>query len=194
MLKSSSKSLRPQVAHVTTSALSAILMRGQLAYLTSHGFDVMMISSPGPQMEAMRTEGAEIQNVAMNREITPFADLLALYRLVRILRRWKPSIANFSTPKAGLLGAIASTIARVPHRVYTLRGLRFETAFGKKRLLLVTIERLICSLSHRVICVSSSVRDRAIELRILGPEKATLLANGSSNGVDSTAFERNPDR
>ena len=44
-------------------------------------------------------------------------------------------MVDVSTPKAGLLGAMTARLARVPCRVYTLRGLRMETTTGIRRLI-----------------------------------------------------------
>ena len=47
---------------------------------------------------------------------------LHFYTILRIIRQQKPDIINASTPKAGLLGMLASYVARVPKRIYQLRG------------------------------------------------------------------------
>jgi lipopolysaccharide/colanic/teichoic acid biosynthesis glycosyltransferase len=70
---------------------------------------------------------------------------------------------------------------------YTLRGLRMETATGFKRLILYLAERIACACSHRVSPVSESLRRRAIDLKLVRPEKARSLGNGSC-GVDTQRF------
>ncbi len=42
--------------------------------------------------------------------------------------------------------------------------------------------------AHRVICVSASLRDRVVDLRLVAPNKAVVLANGSCGGVDAVRF------
>src|SRR2546422_3713486 len=53
--------------------------------------------------------------------------------LFLLLRRIAPDIAQVSTPKAALLGAIAASAARVPVRVFLARGSLTEGASGLKR-------------------------------------------------------------
>ena len=93
--------------------------------------------------------------VEMSREVSLFSDVFALFRLWRLMRRIRPTITNVSTPKAGLLGGIAAFTARVPCRVYTLRGLRWETTSGLKRKVLMAAEWIACRCAHRVVCVKS---------------------------------------
>ena len=123
----------------------------------------------------------------MEREISLTRDLRALWQLCRTLFKLRPTIVDASTPKAGLLTGIAALVTRVPCRVYTLRGLRLETAHGFKRSLLWIAERVACACSHRVICVSPSLRARAISLGLVSANKAIVLANGSG-GVDLRRF------
>src|SRR5881409_1367716 len=98
------------------------------------GFCVTVIAPPGDDnhtgRNACATEpipGVEVRHVAMEREIAPLSDLLALWRMWAIFRSVRPAVTNVSTPKMGLIGGLAAWLARVPHRVYTLRGLRYET-------------------------------------------------------------------
>jgi glycosyltransferase involved in cell wall biosynthesis len=162
--------------------------KGFLRYLHGSGFEVMMLSSPGPNFEATaEREGVPGIAVPMEREMSPIKDLISLWRLYRILRRTRPRITNASTPKAGLLVAIAAWFAGVPCRVYSLRGLRLETATGSKRSILWLAEWLACTLSCRVLCVSPSLRDRAVTLKLVPRNKTVVLEKGGC-GVDVEHF------
>jgi glycosyltransferase involved in cell wall biosynthesis len=129
--------------------------------------------------------------VPMARGMDPARDLAALAALVRILRTLQPDIVDASTPKAGLLLMLAATLTRVPCRIHTLRGLRFETMTGSGRAVLTGTTRLTCALAHRVLCVSPSLRRRAIALGVVPAHKAMVLGMGS--GVDLARFSATPE-
>jgi glycosyltransferase involved in cell wall biosynthesis len=179
---------------VVTSALAAGFFRGQVARLKEAGYRVSLISNPGPQTAVIEAEGAEIVAVPMEREISVFKDLRSLWRLWRALRRIRPDITNVGTPKAGLLGGVAARLAGVPHRVYTLHGLRLETTTGWKRRLLVVLERIACRNAQYVRCVSPSLRARAVELGLVRPDRAYVIGAGTTNGIDTAHFRRTPER
>ena len=110
------------------------------------------------------------------------------------MRRFRPLITNVGTTKAGLLGGLAARWAGVPCRVYTLRGLRFETTTGIKRAVMKFLEKVACDSAHLVICVSESVRQRAVEQGMVQPGRAVVLEHGSSNGVDAARFAPSEER
>src|SRR5205085_8104255 len=109
-----------------------------------------------------------------------------LIRLYREFRRFRPQLVNAGTPKAGLLGMLAAWAARVPVRVYTLHGLRLETARGIKLRVLRAMERLAMRCAHRIICVSPSLRESCLGHRLARPEKLVVLGSGSCNGIDTS--------
>jgi len=188
-------SRRLSVLHAVTDSMSTVLMRGQLAYLKTAGFDPALLSSPGKELEEIgRREGYPVFGVTMRRDISPVSDLRSLFEILRLLRRIKPVICNSGTPKAGLLVGLAAWLTRVPCRVYTLRGLRLETAKGIKRMILTITERVACFSAHRVVCVSASLREQAIALRLVARSKTVLFGAGSSNGVDPSRFEPTPEK
>src|SRR5262249_35104342 len=82
----------------------------------------------------------------------------------------------------------------VPCRVYTLRGLRWETASGSKRRILKMADWIACRCAHRVVCVSPSVRDAAVAAGVLSADRALVFGAGSSNGVDAARFEPSEER
>ena len=182
----------PRLVFIVTSPLTAFaLLRGQMAFLARSGFEVVLITGrePADLVEAVReSEGVEVVTVPLRREIRPLHDLAALVRLLLLLRRLRPDVVNAGTPKAALLGLLAARMAGVPHRVYTLRGLRLETTRGPLRRLLTAAERLTAWSAHRIVCVSESLRRRYHELG-LGGGRTTVLASGSSNGIDLERFD-----
>ncbi|MEM9195577.1 MAG: glycosyltransferase family 4 protein, partial [Myxococcota bacterium] len=174
---------------VTVPQTADVLLRGQLRFLREEGFDVTLIASPGLELDRVACrEGVEIVPVPIAREIAPLRDLKSLLGLVRALRRIQPDIVNASTPKAGLLGMIAAAVTSVPVRIYVLRGLRLEGESGAKRRLLAALERVTMSVAHEVICVSSSLQERVLQLRLAPRRKLRVIGEGSSNGVDVKRF------
>src|SRR6202790_4249750 len=158
---------RVRAVHILTSSLTVRFLEGQPQYLEQKGFEVIIMSSPGEELSKAQHDGVQTVAVPMAREISPWSDLLSLWRTWRILLCLRPAITNVATPKAGLLGGIAAWLCRVPVRYYTLLGLRCETTVGLKRRLLLFTERIACLCAHRVICVSESLRQKAIDLDIV---------------------------
>jgi glycosyltransferase involved in cell wall biosynthesis len=181
--------------HAVTSSLSLVLLRGQLRYLREAGFHPGVVSGPGRFVEQIEVEeSVDVFTVPMERDVAPVKDLGSFFRIWRLLRRLRPAICNAGTPKAGLLVTLAARLAGVPVRIYTMRGLRLETASGLKRRILYVAERIACACADRVVCVSPSLRDRAVSLKLVRENKAIVLASGSSNGIDVGRFAATPAR
>jgi len=167
-------------------------LRGFPELLASRGWDVHLVSTNGPRLAAYAESSRVVTHaVRMERDPRPIRDAAALMRWVALIRRVKPDVAYVGTPKAGLLGIIAGWVTRVPARIYVLRGLRLETATGRQRQLLIGLEKLTMRLATSVICVSDSLREVAVDMRLAPPRKLIVLGAGSSNGVDVDLFRPN---
>ncbi|MDR3773406.1 MAG: glycosyltransferase family 4 protein [Terracidiphilus sp.] len=176
-----------------THAQTCLNLTGRLRALREAGFRVTLVSSPGELLDrTAQGEGVAAVGVPMRRDIAPLADLVSLARLWRLLKRLKPDVAEFSTPKAGLLGCVASLLAGVPARIYMLRGLKLETSTGIKRKILLTAERLAAACAQVVLCNSESMRAEALAMRLAPAEKLQMLGDGSSNGVNVERFSPGP--
>lgn len=176
---------------MTVPVTADVLLRGQLRFLRESGFDVTVISSPGPELERVATrEGVDVVEVPMSREVDVRGDAVSLRRMVSVLRRLRPSIVNASTAKAGLVGMLAAAATGVPVRIYQLRGLRLETETGLKRTVLAASERIAARCAHRIICNSESLRSAFVAARYAPAQRCVVLGEGSSNGVDTERFAR----
>jgi len=125
----------------------------------------------------------------MHRKISPFSDVLALFKLWGVLRRVRPHLIHTHTPKAGLLGMLASRLSGVPVRIYTINGLVWITSAGFQRRLLIAMERLACALATNVLAVSSSIQQITVNSRICPSWKIRVLGSGGSHGVDLERFD-----
>jgi len=172
-----------------TSPLTWGFFTGTFGILRSAAFDPILVSSPGEQLRRVgRDNGVRYEAIPMRREIAPLHDLLSLWRFCRLIQKVRPTLTDVGTPKAGLLAGVAAWLLGVPCRIYTLQGLRLETTTGLKRIVLTMTERVACACAHRVICVSPSLRQRAIELKLVSAGKAAVLGSGSFRGIDVQRF------
>jgi lipopolysaccharide/colanic/teichoic acid biosynthesis glycosyltransferase len=177
------------ILYGVTADVSLVFYAGHASALRAAGFEVAFLSGSGPFVQQFAdAERVTVFEVAMKREPSLVADLGALLRVLRVILRVRPLLTNFGTPKAGLLGNVAAFLCRVPHRVYTLHGLRLETETGWRRRILATCERIACGCATAVVCVSPSLRERAIELRLVRAEKAIVLGKGTCNGIEVSRF------
>ena len=179
--------VKNRVLYGTTIGLSANrLLRGQLAYMRTAGWDVHVVSSPDRELSAAaEREAVKAHALPMRREISPLQDLHSLIRWLLLLLRLRPAITNVSTPKAALLGSIAAFATRVPRRIYVIRGLRLEGTSGALRRILTALEKLTIALSTDLVAVSHSLSDVLRDEGLVKPGRTIhVIGAGSSNGVD----------
>lgn len=179
-----------KLIRITTVPLSLkVLLKGQLRFMASNGFDVKGVSSEGEELrEVHENEGIAVEAITMSRKITPFQDLKSLWEMWNFLRKEKPQIVHTHTPKAGIIGMLAARLAGVPHRLHTVAGLPLMEATGVKRKILNFVEKLTYSSATRVYPNSKGLYDFILQNNFTQSNKLKIIANGSSNGIDTTFF------
>lgn len=183
------------LVRIVTSAGSLVLVSGQLRYVAENGYDCFAVSG-GPEENSREfTEREGIPTTLIPHLVRPISignDLRALFELIRLFRKEEPDIVHANTPKASLLGMVAAWICRVPHRIYTVTGLRFETSTGFMRWLLKTMERITCACATKVIPEGQGVKKTLYREHITSKPMA-VLHNGNINGIDLEYFDRTPE-
>lgn len=117
-MKSNNKILRAVTVSESVEFYTPIVKN-----LQEKGYEVVSVSSSGPELDLLRKDGIKVIEVPMERHISLIKDLLSFKNLVFIFRKEKPRMVHSMTPKAGLLCMIASYITHVPIRVHTFTGL-----------------------------------------------------------------------
>lgn len=175
-----------------TASKSHVLLKSQLKFYVSMGYEVYFMSPYSEDTEFFcLNEGARFIPINIRREIHIIQDVYTLFVLIKKIRKISPHIVNFGTPKMGLLGGLASYLLKIDKRIYTCRGFRFETEHGFKKGLLKYMERLSGKCAHKILCISLSLKTKAIKEHIFPEKKIVIINKGSSNGVDLNLFSKN---
>ncbi|PIE31848.1 hypothetical protein CSA56_17235 [candidate division KSB3 bacterium] len=103
----------------------------------------------------------------LGREIRWKHDLLAFWKMFRLLRNIRPTIVHTHTAKAGMLGRVAAKLAGVPYIVHTFHGHVFHSYFSPaKTRMFVEIERFLARFTDAIITVSPKQREEILSYRI----------------------------
>ena len=168
------------------------MLRGQLEFLNREFEVVAVADDSGVLQEGAEREGVRTIAVPMRREISLAADCRSLVALYKLFRRERPHIVHSNTPKASLLSMVAAWAARVPHRIYLVTGLRFETTHGILRFILKTMERITCLCATKVIPEGDGVKD-TLRRENITRKPLQKIHHGNINGIDLEHYARTPE-
>lgn len=160
----------------------------QLQYLARYGFEVSVICSQDDKLAEDLGEGINYIPVDIPRGISFGGSLNAVRKLISIFEREKFDLIQYSTPNATLYASIASRIVGCKIRNYHLMGFRYLGAHGIEKFILKTIEKISCWNSTSIECVSRSNLELGIKEKVFSANKATVVWNGSTGGVDLERF------
>jgi glycosyltransferase involved in cell wall biosynthesis len=153
------------------------------------GFDTQLIHgrlgpAEGDMTTIMPLDGSTTRQVPqLVRPISPLLDLVALWRLYRQLRQWRPDIVHTHMAKAGAIGRLAAVLynwtrgaARRARIVHTYHGHVFEGYFGSPSTrVFLFIERWLGRRSDALIAISPQVRRDVLQTYGIGSEAHVRL-------------------
>jgi glycosyltransferase involved in cell wall biosynthesis len=169
-----------KIAHITTVDMSlCYLLLDQLQSIRQAGYEVIGISSPGPNVCAIEAAGIRHIAVPMTRKLAPMADLLTLWRLYRVMKRERFTIVHTHNPKPGLLGQMAACLAGVPVVINTVHGFHFhENMPTIWRRFYITLEKIGALFSDVILSQNKEDIQVAIQEGICPPGRIKHLGNG----------------
>lgn len=180
-----------RIARISTVPFFVVTqLKHQIKALASAGAIVTVISSEGPELSSLEgLPGIRHAAVDMPRSISPWRDMLALFKLIILFRVERIQIVHSTTPKAGLLTALAAFFARVPVRLHTFTGQPWVNMRGLKRWLARSSDWLVGKLNTRCYADSASQRLFLIEQKLIGGDDLEVIGAGSLAGVDVRRFD-----
>lgn len=176
-----------KIARISTVAFFVeTQLKQQIMAMVSEGMAVTVIASEAGLKNSI--QGVTYKSIRIPREISVFDDLLAVFKLTFFFRSNRFDIVHSTTPKAGLVTAIAGYIARVPVRIHTYTGQVWVEKKGLVRLLSIWGDRLIGLLNTQCYADSPSQVRFLLKNKILSKKRIDCLGFGSLAGVDLARF------
>ena len=181
--------MNQKLIRITTVPISLEkLLENQLRFMNRF-FEVTAVSSDDHRLQQFgKEQDVDTFHVDLTRKITPIKDLKAVVKLYKFLKKEKPSIVHTHTPKAGIVGMLASKLAGVPIRMHTVAGLPLMQTSGVKRTVLNTVEKLTYYCATNVYPNSKGLKEFIFNKKLISERKLKILGNGSSNGIDTKHF------
>ncbi|MBD3307873.1 glycosyltransferase [candidate division KSB3 bacterium] len=153
--------------------------------LSAHGFASTLVAGRVSPSEGDMHYFAEEQGVQphlipeLGREIHWRNDLVAFWKLYRLMRALRPTIVHTHTAKAGMLGRLAAKLAGVPVIVHTFHGHVFHSYFSRRKTrIFLEIERFLARLTDAIITVSPLQREEILGYRIGRPQQVHAIGLG----------------
>ena len=141
---------------------------------------LLICPEPGPFVGRMRARGVETHLV----HLAPLFNLLALWRLIRLLAREHVTILQTHGARANFYGRIAGRVAGVPVVISTVHNsLKDYEVRSLRRWLYAGLLRVTLPLVRRIICVSDATRRDLVDECPAAAAKVQTVYNG----VDSSA-------
>lgn len=157
-----------------------------VAYLASglggHGFQTRLVSGridpgEGDMSYFCGQRGVQVEYVdALIRPISPLRDLVAFFQIAAWIWRTNPDVIHTHLAKAGFLARFAARLlkfaGRRPVLIHTYHGHVFHSYFSNRQNSLhLFLEKMAARWTHRIIAVSSRLRDELVETYEIAPAK-----------------------
>lgn len=166
------------------------MLGSQLRFLNERGFELLTASASGPEIQLLKEAGISHVVVPMTRKITPLRDLKSLIKLLWVMYKFRPDIVHTHTPKAGLLGMLASWLLRIPVRLHTVAGLPIMESRGARKKVLWFTEALTYASATQVYPNSTGLLTYMISHWPVYSNKFKIIGRGSTNGINTQVFAR----
>lgn len=178
-----------KVCLVVSSPMTVTAFLQQPIRKLAAAFEVSVVANLPLGASIPALEGvATLLPVGIERQISPWRDLLALWRLTRLFRQQRFDVVHSVTPKAGLLAMLAARLAGTPVRLHIYTGQVWVTRHGAFRWLLKSMDKLIARLATQVLADSASQRQFLLDEGVVTAGRSSVLACGSISGVDTARF------
>lgn len=147
-------------------------------------YDVTLVSGidkgrEGELLSQARETAKLVVLPEMGRNINPFSDLAAFWKLYRLIKKGRYHIVHTHSSKAGVLGRLAASAVGTPLIVHTLHSLVFHDyqPWLVNRAWWLT-KKICARVTDFFISVSSVISEKAIAAGIDKPEKFRTVYSG----------------
>lgn len=161
----------------------------QLKYLSENGFDVSVVCAKDESLQEELGHEIAYYPIEIPRGISVLGSIKATSQLIHFFRKEQFDIIQYSTPNAAMCASVAGRITNINVRNYHVMGFRYLGARGLLKYILKKIEKISCKNATHIECVSKSNLEIGVKEKLFERDKAVVVWNGSSGGVDLERFD-----
>ncbi len=140
---------------------------------------IIVFGENGPVSTRLKNSGHAVHIVSeMRTAISPIKDLIALFKIIKLVHRTQPDIVHCHSAKAGMLGRMAAFF-NGKQWIYTVHGWGWRGVSSLTRKTITFIEKLLSKLPLGFyIFVAKDVMREAIRVIGLNEDRGTIVHNG----------------
>ncbi len=117
----------------------------------------------------------------LKRKISPINDIIAFFKIIKLINIYKPDIIHLNSSKISVLGSLASLFikSRDLRIIYTVHGWVFNEPLPDwQKNLYIKIEKYTAKFKNKIICVSEYDKCVALNYKVAPAEKLITIHNG----------------
>jgi glycosyltransferase involved in cell wall biosynthesis len=119
----------------------------------------------------------------LKREISPTNDILAIFEIIKLIKKLRPDIIHLNSSKISILGSLTAKLCyvlRVPcYVIYTVHGWIFNEPLASwKKSFYFWAEKLTAILKNKIVCISKLDYDIAKNKLKIKEKKLALIYHG----------------
>lgn len=140
---------------------------------------ILIFGEKGPVSERLKEQGHIVHIVKeMRSSIRPFKDLLALFKIIHIVKDCNPDIIHCHSAKAGMLGRLAALVCG-KRWLYTVHGWGWRGVSALTGKIITLIEYILKNIPYGFyIFVAKAVMNDALNKVKIDQNKGIVIYNG----------------
>jgi glycosyltransferase involved in cell wall biosynthesis len=134
-------------------------------------------------LDEVATDIKAIRIPGLGRSISIGKDLKAFFLLMREIRRFKPDVVHTHTAKAGVLGRVATFLARpTAKRIHTFHGHLLHGYFDSRKVkILILVEKILGLITYKFVAIGNVVKNDLVIAGIAKNAKFEVIYPGLQN-------------
>jgi len=168
----------------------AILVAELMRNLDSSKFETRLVTgycdeNESDYLDEVAIDIEAIRIPGLGRSISIGKDLKAFFLLLREIRRFKPDVVHTHTAKAGVLGRVATFLARpTAKRIHTFHGHLLHGYFDSRKVkILILVEKILGLITFKFVAIGNVVKNDLVTAGIAKNSKFEVIYPGLQNLV-----------
>ena len=153
-----------------------------------NGYEVSLICTMSERFKEKYSEEFKLIAIDMVRGISLKELLTKPFEFYKIFRREKFDYIQYATTNASFYAALPAILTRIKTRVYCSWGLLYVGYQGLKRIILRWVEKYLCWSATHITVASRKNLEYAVEDGLFSADKASVVGDGGTVGVDLDEF------